>query len=67
MSLKQVLDELSAGRLKYVKPDAAKSSVSVYGETAVARGEWVDGGRYTLTFINQGGTWKAVALHTSQK
>jgi ketosteroid isomerase-like protein len=66
MSLKQVLDELSAGRLKYVKPDAAKSSVSVYGETAVARGEWPESsGRYTLTFINQIGGWKAIALHTS--
>ena len=68
MSLKQVLDELNAGRLKYVKPEAAKSSVSVYGETAVVRGEWPESsGRYTLTFINQIGGWKAVALHTSQK
>jgi ketosteroid isomerase-like protein len=61
LSRKQLLDDLSAGRLKYVKPETAKSIVSVYGETAVVRGD-----RYTLTLINQGGVWKAVALHTSQ-
>ncbi len=67
MSRKQLLDDLSAGRLKYVKPDTAKSSISVYGETAVIRGEWPNPtmGRYTLTFINQGGAWKAVAMHTN--
>lgn len=62
MSLKQLLDDLGAGRLKYAKPETAKSSVSVYGDAAVVRGEQP---RYTLTFINQGGTWKAVALHTT--
>jgi ketosteroid isomerase-like protein len=68
MNRTQLLDELSAGRLKYVKPDAEKSNVSVYGETAVVRGEWPspNAGRYTLTFINQGGAWKAIALHSSQ-
>ena len=66
MTRKQILDDLSAGRMKYVKPEAAKSSVSVYGETAVVRGELPAGaGRYTLTFINQGSGWKAVALHTT--
>ena len=57
---KQLIDELSASRLKYEKPETAKSSVSVYGETAVVRGD-----RYTLTVIVQSGVWKAVALHTS--
>ena len=61
MSRKQLLDDLSAGRLKYVKPEAGKSSVSVYGDTGVVRGEW-----YTLTFVHQSGFWKAVAMHTSQ-
>jgi hypothetical protein len=60
MSRKQLLDDLSAARLKYVKPEAGKSSVSVYGDTAVVRGEW-----YTLTFVHQGGFWKAVAMHSS--
>ena len=62
MSQKQLLDDLGAGRLKYVKPETAKSTVSVYGDTAVVRG---DAGRYTLMFINQGGAWKAVAMHTT--
>lgn len=60
LSRKQLLDDLSAGRLKYVKPETAKSSVSVYGDTAVVRGD-----RYTLTLVNQAGIWKAVALHSS--
>lgn len=60
VSLKQLLDDLSAGRLKYAKPETAKSSVSVYGDTAVVRGD-----RYTLTLVNQGGVWRAIALHTS--
>ena len=62
MSRKQLLEDLAAGRLKYVKPETAKSSVSVYGDAAVVRG---DAGRYTLTFINQAGTWRAVAMHTT--
>ena len=63
ISQKQLIDDVRAGRLKYAKPETAKSSVSVYGDAAVVRG---DAGRYTLTFINQGGTWKAVAMHTTQ-
>ena len=58
---KQLIEELSAGRLKYVKPEPAKSSVSVYGDTAVVRGE-----QYTLTITSQGGIWRVIALHTSQ-
>jgi hypothetical protein len=45
---------------KYEKPDPAKVSISVYGDTAVVRGE-----SYTVVFINQLGVWRAVALHTS--
>ncbi|HJU93507.1 MAG TPA: nuclear transport factor 2 family protein [Pyrinomonadaceae bacterium] len=58
MNQKQMLDDLRAGRLKYVKPTNA--TVSVYGDTAVVRGD-----SYTLTFVNQGGAWKAVAMHTT--
>lgn len=61
LSRKQVLDDLSAGKLKYGKPDPAKVSISIYGDTAIVRGE-----SYTAVFINQIGGWKAVALHTSQ-
>src|SRR5262245_44058112 len=68
MNRTQLFDDLTARRLKYVKPDAAKSNVAVYGETAVVRGEWPGPtvGRYTVTFINQAGAWKAIALHSSQ-
>jgi hypothetical protein len=47
-------------KVKYEKPDAAKVSIAVYGDTAVVRGE-----SYTLVFINQLGVWRAVSLHTS--
>ena len=56
----QLLDDLRARKVKYGKPDAAKLSVSVYGDTAIARGEG-----YTLVFINQLGVWRAVSFHTS--
>jgi len=56
----QLLDDLRAGKIKYGKPDPAKMSISIYGDTAVVRGE-----SYTLVFINQLGVWRAVSLHTS--
>jgi ketosteroid isomerase-like protein len=61
----QLLDELRAGKLKYEKPNAAKVSISVYGDTAVVHGELQSGTQYTITFINQLGVWRAVAMHTS--
>src|SRR5215213_2812382 len=57
----QLLDDVRAGKVKYGKPDPAKVSISVYGETAIARGE-----SYTLVFIYQIVGWKAVTLHTTQ-
>ena len=54
----QLFDDLRAKKVKYGKP--AMVSISVYGDTAVVRGE-----SYTLTFINQLGVWRAVSLHTS--
>ena len=56
----QLLDDLRAGKVKYEKPDPAKVSISVYGDTAI-----VHGANYTMTFINQLGVWRAGALHTS--
>jgi uncharacterized protein DUF4440 len=56
----QLLDDLRAKKVKYGKPDPAKLSISVYGDTAIVRGE-----SYTLVFINQLGVWRAVSLHTS--
>jgi ketosteroid isomerase-like protein len=61
----QLLDELRAGKLKYEKPNAAKVSISVYGDTAVVHGELQSATQYTITFINQLGVWRAVAMHTS--
>lgn len=61
----QLLDELRAGKLKYEKPNAAKVTISVYGDTAVVRGELQSATPYTLTFINQLGVWRAVSMHTS--
>src|SRR5215218_10004076 len=56
----QLFDDLRARKVKYGKPDPAKVTISVYGDTAVMRGE-----AYTLIFINQLGVWRAVSLHTS--
>src|SRR6476469_919144 len=53
----QLFDDLRAKKVKYVKPDPAKASISVYGDTAIVRGE-----SYTLIFINRLGVWRAVAL-----
>ena len=55
----QLLDDLRTGKVKYGKPDPAKVSISIYGDTAIVRGD-----SYTLTFINQIGGWKAVAMNS---
>ena len=56
----ELLDDLRARKVKYEKPDPAKVSISVYGDTAI-----VHGANYTMTFINQLGVWRAVSLHAS--
>ena len=56
----QLLDDLRARKVKYRKPDPAKVSISVYGDTAIVHGE-----SYTLVFVNQLGVWRTVSLHTS--
>jgi hypothetical protein len=40
-------------------------TISLYGDTAVVR-RAASGTKYTLTLVNQNGTWKAVALHTGK-
>lgn len=77
----KLLDYLSSGQLKYSKMETNNVTVSIYGETAIVRGvslrrhSSIPGGGadanpitvyYTLTFINNGGAWKAVAMHTSR-
>jgi Domain of unknown function (DUF4440) len=82
MTRQQLLDELQSGGLKYSKLETNNVTVSVYGDTAVVRGvsqrergsipgEVSDDASpftifYTLTFINKGSGWKAVAMHSSR-
>jgi ketosteroid isomerase-like protein len=80
MTGKNLLEELGSGRLKYSKLETSKVNVSLHGDTAIVRGVstrqrssipagGVDDAPftalYTLTFVNRGGAWKAVAMHTS--
>lgn len=82
ISQKQLIDDITSGRLKFAVLRNSNVVVSVYGDTAVVRGESerrrsAVPGRlpdanpaivyYTLTFVNQIGGWKAVALHTSNR
>jgi ketosteroid isomerase-like protein len=77
---KQMIDALSSGQMKFSKLENTKVVVSIHGDTAVVRGESLRQrsavpGRsgdanpavvfYTMTFVNQVGGWKAVAMHTS--
>jgi ketosteroid isomerase-like protein len=82
MTRRQLLDVLESGKLKYSKLETNSVTVSVYGDTAVVRGVSArqrgssptdasdDAGpftiSYTLTFINKGSGWKAVAMHSSR-
>jgi len=80
MTRKQLLDDLGSGRLRYSKLETKDVKVSVYGDTGIVRGvsprqrvrlpsDNVDPAPfdifYTLTFVNKGGDWKAVAMHSS--
>ena len=78
---KELVDSLTSGQLKFSQLENSKIVVSVHADTAIVRGESTRQrsavpGRvrgdavpalvfYTLTFTNQIGGWKAVALHTS--
>ena len=60
----QVLDAMgSVVGAKDTKLENSKDTISLYGETAIVRGESL-GTKYTMTLINLGGAWKIVALHT---
>jgi ketosteroid isomerase-like protein len=73
-SRQKFLEDITSGQLKYAKPDTDKVTVSVTGDTAIVRGvsnrQRVNGNPlttfYTMTFVNRGGEWKVVALHTSR-
>lgn len=76
----KMLSELASGKLKYSKLETNNVVVTVYGDTALVRGTSPrqrarPAGAaedpkpftvfYTLTFVNFGGTWRIVAMHTS--
>jgi hypothetical protein len=81
MTRRQLLDDLTSGKLKYAKLENSNVTINIYGETAVVRGtstrQYAASPAtagvqtaawtlfYTLTFVNKDGAWKAVALHTS--
>ena len=68
ISLKRLTDDLASGQVKFTKPDMNTFVISFYGDTAVVRGEFeAERTTYTLTFVNQIGGWKAVAMHTSNR
>jgi len=77
---REALEELGSGRLKFTRLETSGVTVEVYGDAAVARGKSlrqrsaVPGAGadaapfeffYTLTLVNRGEAWKAVALHSS--
>jgi ketosteroid isomerase-like protein len=64
LARKQVIDAMSGVvGSKPAKLEPSKDAVSLFGETAIVRGESL-GVKYTMTLINQGGAWKIIALHT---
>ena len=66
MTRRELLDRLRSGRLKYPKLDGADVTVSLHGDTAVVRGVSPTA-FYTLTLVDRGSGWKAVAMHSSGK
>ena len=56
----QLFEDLRAGRFKYTKPDSSKTTISIFGDTALARNP-----HFTLTFVNQAGVWRAIAMNTN--
>jgi ketosteroid isomerase-like protein len=71
---KKMLDDITSGALKYAKLETEKITVTVAGDTAIVRGtstrQRVNQNPfttfYTLVFVNRGGAWKAISLHTSR-
>jgi hypothetical protein len=78
----ELLDQIGSGRLRYSKLENQAATISMSGDTAVARGASsrqrasIPGGAsgdanpfaafYTITFANKGNGWKAVAMHSSR-
>jgi hypothetical protein len=58
---RELLEDPSAGTLRFPKRETGSVTVSVYGDTAIAYASFC-----VTTFVNKDGVWKAVALHTSR-
>jgi hypothetical protein len=58
---KELLEQLGSGKRGVSKLEAGDVTVAVHGDTAVVRGP-----SSTLTLVNTGAGWKAVAMHTSR-
>jgi hypothetical protein len=81
ITLRQLLDDLGSGRLKYAKLETADATISAYGDSAVVRGiariqRASNSGKspvqlnqiaehYTMTLVNRDGAWRVVSLHSS--
>lgn len=82
VSGRQLLDQLKTGQLKYSVVETSNVTVSVAADTAIVRGSTqrrrsaIPGATsgdansfkafYTLTLVNKGAGWKAVAMHSSR-
>lgn len=62
---KKLLDDLKRVRLIHGGGGDfnLNDTVSLHGETAIVRGNMASV-RYTMTWVNSGGTWKIVAMHS---
>ncbi len=72
LNQKEFVDDLISGQVKFAIPGMSKVDLSVYGDTVIARGELLrmrsgrsERVRFVMTFVNQIGGWKAVALDTN--
>jgi ketosteroid isomerase-like protein len=68
---KQFIDDLISGQVKFALPGLRRLTLSVHGDTVIARGQLqrMRSGRpetlrYMMTCVNEIGGWKAVALDT---
>jgi ketosteroid isomerase-like protein len=68
----EFMDDLISGQVKFAIPGTQSVNLSVYGDTVVARGELErsrsgkhERMRYIMTFVNQIGGWKLMALDTN--
>ena len=65
---KRFIEDLVSRRVKFTKPESISHGTSIHGDTAIVFGEFKPQRlAYTLTFVNQIGGWKAVAMHTSNR